>query len=115
MASLYPFQVAAPTKRPNDRTAVRPQTAEFVQLFSVDSAQSVEDLTAAMKGVRQPLVDVENSGIQLIRISGHSTNDCFESEDRVLCGFADLFAADDGRLPIELDCNCATSPFVLCP
>jgi hypothetical protein len=84
--------------------------------ISVNDAQSVDDLEAAMKNVRQPLIDVENSGILQIAISGHSTNDCFEPLDRVLCGLSDLRDAADGRLPILLNCDlCPDSETFLCP
>jgi hypothetical protein len=78
--------------------------------------QTFDDLTAAIRDVRQPLIDVPDRDILQVTITGHTTHDCFAFDDRALCGFADLLAATGDRLPITLACSsCPMQEFALCP
>lgn len=83
-------------------------------VFNVQ-AQSISDITRALGNLNQPLIDVEKEGAGWIAISGH-TSSCFGSDDRVLCGIADLADTQNGVLAMELSCTqCQPEDPDFCP
>jgi hypothetical protein len=79
--------------------------------ITIDAAQELADITAALHAAMQPLVDLELAGTRQIAILGHSRLGCGEG-DRGLCGFADLADADDS-LVVPIHCDDPDAP--ICP
>ncbi len=79
--------------------------------ITIDAAESLDDISAALQDAMQPLVDTELAGTRQIAILGHSSLGCGEG-DRGMCGFADLADADD-TIVLPIHCDDPKAP--ICP
>jgi hypothetical protein len=80
------------------------------------SSAPLEALEAALAAQRQPLVDTRREGAAYIGVLGRRFDDCFVVDTHPMCALADLANAQDGVLPIELECGaCVANDWEFCP
>jgi hypothetical protein len=81
-------------------------------------AATVGDLEAALHASAEILLELDPGDAQILTVNGRKLNDCFPRDDAntpVICGHANLAAARDGTLLVELQAGGCIESIPLCP
>ncbi len=82
---------------------------------SAEAFMSSDDVTAALRGAQQPIIDYEADDARRVAVVGHAIG-CPGTDDLVLCGSGDLSQTRDGTLEIVIGCDddCPEPDYAFC-